>query len=96
MCSLSNQPSYLDPSDSNIQFIFVPMLPVLSTFIMVIDVSERTLRESECTTIHGNRSASVSILGVQEIGKKELCRQKNALWNLLHDVDIESIKLQKG
>jgi len=47
-------------------------------------------------TTQGNIPASVSNPVAQIIGKKELGRQEIVLWNLLHDVDIESIKLRKG
>jgi len=62
----------------------------------VIDVSERTLGDPKRATTQGNIPASASILVVQIIEKKELGRQEIVLWNLLHDVDIESIKLRKG
>jgi len=60
---------------------------------VVADVSEHTLGDPKHATIRGNIPTNFSILVAQTREKKELCRQKNALWNLLHDVDIESIKL---
>ena len=63
---------------------------------MVTDVSERTLGDPKHVAIHGNIPMSVGIPISQIIGKNELCRQEIVLWNLLHDVDIKSIKLRKG
>jgi len=63
---------------------------------MVIDVSERMPGDPKHATTQGNIPASVSNPVAQIIEKKELGRQEIVLWNLLHDVDIESIKLRKG
>jgi len=63
---------------------------------MVTNVSERILGDPKHATRQGSIPTSVSIPVALIIGKKELGRQKNALWNLLHNVDIESIKLRKG
>jgi len=62
----------------------------------VIDVSEHILGDPKHATMHRNMLlTSSSIPAVFRKEKKELCSQKNALWNLLHDMDIESIELQK-
>jgi len=63
---------------------------------VVINVSERTSGDPKHATAQRNIPASVSNPVAQIIGKKELGRQEIVLWNLLHDVDIESIKLRKG
>jgi len=63
---------------------------------MVADVSEHALGDPKHAAMHGNIPMTVGIPVAQIIGKKELCRQEIALWNLLHDMDIESIKLRKG
>jgi len=38
---------------------------------------------------------SIGIPG-RKVGKKEVCDNDNILWDLLLDVDIESIQLRKG
>jgi len=58
---------------------------------MATDFSERTLRDPK----HARGQRDVETLAAHRIGKKELCRQENVFWNLLHDMDIESIKLRK-
>jgi len=52
---------------------------------MVTDVLKSIFRDPIHATGYSDRK-----LG------KELCIQENVLWNLLHDVDVESIELRKG
>jgi len=62
----------------------------------VIDVSKRTLGDPKHATMHRNiLLTSGGIPAAFRKEKKELCSKKNTLWNLLHDVDIESIELRK-
>ena len=63
---------------------------------MMIDVSEGTLGDSKYATTRGNRPTKVGAPVIQTKGKKQLCKQKNVLWNLLYDVHIEGVKLRKG
>jgi len=63
---------------------------------MVTDVSERTLGDPKYAATQGNIPTSVSNPVARTVGKKELGGQEIVLQNLLHDVDIQSIKLRKG
>jgi len=62
---------------------------------MVTGVSERTLGDPKYAATQGIPT-SVSNPVARTVGKKELGGQEIVLRNLLHDVDIQSIKLRKG
>lgn len=57
---------------------------------MMTDVFKRILGDPKHAGKHENIMTIVGMPVTRRIEKEELCRQEIALWNLLHDVDIES------